>query len=191
MRLMKKATERGGSHQAPVFERTPVLCLGTESVARLAAEPYGPLIPLMKHWNWWGRADRHIPFGQVLSFFLLLYCLTLSDLWIFVFVCLRMREKREKEMGEGNRDKPCVSAPVCVCVFWVSSHLMNCLATTEGCELPSRWDPVVVVVMVNNALPRHHNSQSSSQRLADPNGNVIFQIKDGQALMRGGVMGSV
>lgn len=40
MRLMKTATEGGGSHQAPVFERTPVLCLGTESVAILAAEPH-------------------------------------------------------------------------------------------------------------------------------------------------------
>lgn len=191
---MKTVREKGGSHRAAVFERAPLLCLGTESLARLAAEPYGPLIPLMKHWNWWGRADRHIPFGQVLSFFLFfflpLYCLTLSDLWIFVFVCLRMWEKREKE-GEGNRDEPCVCMGLLLCVFWVSSHLMNCLATTKACALPSRWDPVVVVVLVNNALPRHHNSQSSSQRLADPNGNVIFQIKDGQALMRGGVMGSV
>lgn len=67
---------------------------------------------------------------------------------------------------------------------------MNCLATAEGCACPSQRDPVDVV-LVNNALPQHHNSQSSSKRLADPNGNVIFQIKDGPALMRGGVMGGV
>lgn len=67
---------------------------------------------------------------------------------------------------------------------------MNCLAATKACARPSHRDPVDVV-LVNNALPQHHNSQSSSKGLADPNGNVIFQIKDGPALMRGGVMGGV
>lgn len=109
----------------------------------------------------------------------------------YFFMCLKERlEKKIVKEGERDREASCVSVCLPPCVFWVNSRLMNCLATAGGCERPGRPDPVDAA-LVNNALPQLHNSQSSSKRLADPNGNVIFQIKDGQALMRGGVMGGV
>lgn len=95
------------------FEITLVLCLGTESLARLAAEPYRPLIPLKKPWNCWGRADRHTPFGQVLSFF----CAFVRSVNFCVFVSVRMRVW----MKECRRNCMCVFVRVdvsalCVCV---------------------------------------------------------------------------
>lgn len=114
-KLMKTVTCRGGSYQASVFERSPALCLGTGRVARLAAEPYRPLIHLMKHWNWWRIADRSPPFGQVLSFFLCLCCLTLSHLWIFVFESNKEHKKRARVI---ERHCVCPCACSCDCSGW-------------------------------------------------------------------------
>lgn len=82
-----------------------------------------------------------------------------------------------------------VHAPAPVSVLTEqSSDEMPC--QRRGLRVPQQRD-AVDVVLVNNALPKHHNSQYSRKQLADPNGNVISQIKDGPALMKSGVMGCV
>lgn len=112
-----------------------------------------------------------------------------------VCVCKNER-KRVKEGGrDRDRDSECVRVhvyvrpPVCV-LGEQSSDELPCqrprLVHTSASEIP-----LLLLCWLTIRSPQHHNSHSSSKRLAGPNGNVIFQIKDGSALMRGGVMGGV
>lgn len=145
----------------------------------MAAAPYGPLKPLMKPWNWWGGADRHSPFGQVQSFFYAsVVCLCqICEFWC---VCLCENESEGKREGE---EIVCVYVPAAVCVQdEQSSDELPSLDRGFWLAPPSE---ILLLCWLTMLIPQHHNSQSSSKKLADPNGNVISRIKDGPALMRG------
>lgn len=173
--MARLPASKDGSHWATIFETAPLLGFWVWKL-----NPYGPLVPLMECWNWWGWADKNAPFGQFLSLFVRLSCVPWSDLCLqCLFVGMT---GGEKEQRKGNRETLSMSKRLPLYVFWLSNHLMKCL------DPPRQWD-LVDVVLVNDALMEHHNSRCSSKRLADPNGNVISQIKDGPGLMRRGVMG--
>lgn len=84
----------------------------------------------------------------------------------------------------------CVYAPAPVCVLGEQSSDELPFGRPRLAHAPAS-EILLMLCWLTMLSPQHHNSQSSSKRLADPNGNVIFQIKDGPALMRGGVMGGV